>query len=121
MIVDSNLLIYIQKGTSAKLNEWFATTIPQISAISKIEVLVFRQITPDLIAEYEALLRVLIVHPIDDAIIDQAITLRQSKRMSLGDAIIAATALVHSVPLATANTVDFNGIPGLAVVNPMVP
>nr|VFJ66054.1 MAG: hypothetical protein BECKFW1821B_GA0114236_11116 [Candidatus Kentron sp. FW] len=38
----------------------------------------------------------------------------------VGDALIAATALVHNLELATANTSDFDWIEGLDVVNPVV-
>jgi toxin FitB len=38
--------------------------------------------------------------------------------MKLGDAIIAATALEHGVPLVTRNVDDFKHIPGLQVINP---
>ena len=39
--------------------------------------------------------------------------------MSLGDSIIAATALCHRLRLATNNTADFKGIPGLELFNPL--
>ena len=35
------------------------------------------------------------------------------------DAIIAATALVHQIPLVTRNTEDFQNIEGLRLVNPV--
>ena len=86
-----------------------------------VEVLGFHRITPQQIIEYEDLFNTLAIYPVDDIVIRRAISLRQTKRMSLGDAIIAATALVHAMPLATANISDFAGIPGLTVVNPMIP
>jgi predicted nucleic acid-binding protein len=47
------------------------------------------------------------------------INLRQQRKMSLGDALIAATCLEHNEPLATANVDDFKWIAGLDVVNPL--
>ncbi len=38
--------------------------------------------------------------------------------MSLGDSVVAATALVHDLTLATRNARDFAGIAGLRVVDP---
>lgn len=38
--------------------------------------------------------------------------------MSLGDAIIAATAHLNNLELLTRNTNDFSHIPGLHLVNP---
>lgn len=39
--------------------------------------------------------------------------------MSLGDVLIAATALDHGLQLATANTKDFLWIDDLRVINPI--
>ena len=50
--------------------------------------------------------------------IAKAIELRQIRKMGIADAIIAATALVHSMPLITSNIEDFKGIDGLEVINP---
>jgi predicted nucleic acid-binding protein len=38
--------------------------------------------------------------------------------MGLADAIIAATALVHQLPLVTRNVDDFKHVAGLEIVNP---
>jgi toxin FitB len=38
--------------------------------------------------------------------------------MKLGDAIIAATALVHGLALVTNNTKDFTHIEGLVIIDP---
>lgn len=43
---------------------------------------------------------------------------RMGRPISVEDAQIAAVALAHGLPLATRNTADFEGIEGLAVVNP---
>ncbi len=50
---------------------------------------------------------------------EEAIRLRRQRRMSLGDALIAATALEHRQPLATANVADFQWIDNLTLVNPL--
>ena len=52
-------------------------------------------------------------------LIDKAIHLRQQKNMSLGDAIIAATALTEKLPLVTANIKDFQHIEELELIDPM--
>ena len=39
--------------------------------------------------------------PISDEIIQKASALRQQKKISLGDALIAATALIHGLTLVT--------------------
>ena len=47
-----------------------------------------------------------------------AARIRKGHSISTEDAQIAAVALVHGLSLATRNGKDFNGIDGLAVVNP---
>jgi toxin FitB len=56
--------------------------------------------------------------PLDDAVTQKTIELRRIKKMKLGDAIIAATALVHGFVLVTRNTNDFKNIEGLTVIDP---
>jgi predicted nucleic acid-binding protein len=56
--------------------------------------------------------------PITDAVVSQAIALRQRYRLHLGDALIAATAVVHNKTLLTHNVADFNRIEGLSVLDP---
>lgn len=59
------------------------------------------------------------IHASDITRIDRAIALRRSKKMTLGDAIIAATALEYNLTLATHNTKDFLWIDSLTVVDPI--
>lgn len=58
------------------------------------------------------------VLPLDEPVIQQTILLRQQHRIKLPDAIIAATALAHDLPLLTRNTSDFRAVPELQVLNP---
>ena len=53
--------------------------------------------------------------PLSDAVVARAVSLRQERKTSLGDALIAATALVFGRELLTRNVKDFVGIPGLVV------
>ena len=59
------------------------------------------------------------VLPLTQAIADQSIYLRQQRRIGLGDAIIAATAMVHNLALVTRNTEDFRWISGLELMDPL--
>jgi predicted nucleic acid-binding protein len=52
-------------------------------------------------------------------VIDEAIRLRQLRKISLGDSIVAATAIARHLTLATHNTDDFSWISGLALIDPM--
>jgi predicted nucleic acid-binding protein len=66
----------------------------------------------------EALYRLAQVLPLSQAVLDQAVTLRQQRKMSLGDALVAGTALVHGLTLVTRNVEDFHWIQGLSLLNP---
>lgn len=60
--------------------------------------------------------------PINESVIDKAISLRQEFKMKSNDSIIAAAALMHHMELYTRNVDDFKNITGLQVINPiMVP
>jgi predicted nucleic acid-binding protein len=61
----------------------------------------------------------LTIIPLTDLIVERAIKLRQDKRMSLGDAIVAATALENNSQLWTSNTNDFKHIEGLKLLDPL--
>ena len=58
------------------------------------------------------------IYPVSSAIIDVAISLRQQRKMSLGDAVIAATALEYRQTLVTRNVKDFDWVERLKVVDP---
>ncbi len=59
------------------------------------------------------------VLPVSDAVIQKALALRQQKKMSLGDALIGATALIYGLTLITSNVKDFEWIEGLLVRDPL--
>src|SRR5207237_6107473 len=88
------------------------------SAISRIEVLGYHLLATEqhqyLIEFFQAanILR------ISDAVVTEAVKLRQTKRMGLGDAIVAGTALAHRLTLVTRNIGDFSWIQSLDLINP---
>ena len=53
--------------------------------------------------------------------LDEAIRLKQTKKMSLGDSIIAGTAILNGGELATRNLKDFKNITGLSAGDPTRP
>lgn len=58
--------------------------------------------------------------PLTQPVLDEAVRLRQAKKIKLGDSLVAATALVHGLALVTRNTEDFAGIEELRILNPFV-
>jgi predicted nucleic acid-binding protein len=56
--------------------------------------------------------------PVDHSIAERAGRLRRQTETSTPDALIAATALEHGLPLITRNTRHFEGVPGLRLQAP---
>ncbi len=56
--------------------------------------------------------------PINEIVVEKTIAIRQAKKIALGDAIIAATALVYNLILISRNLSDFKDIDGLQVIDP---
>lgn len=119
-LIDTNILIYSGDPAYAPLLLPFVTdTANSVSLVSHIETLGFQRITPAQINYFSHLFKILQILPIDSAIAQEAILIRQNRKMTLGDAIIAATALVHNLEIVTRNITDFTGIPNIRVLNPI--
>lgn len=119
MILDSNIIIYSSKPEYPGLRNWIAANSPAVSAISMVEVLGYHQITTSDKQHFEQFFVSAEVLPLSETVIARAIAIRQSRKMSLGDALIAATALVYQRQLQTRNLKDFIAIPGLVVNDPL--
>jgi predicted nucleic acid-binding protein len=119
-IIDSNLLIYSANAEYSYLRELLRSPSVYISAISTVEVLGYHKIIYADKMYFEAMFRRLPQIAITDTILLQAIEFRQTKSMSAGDAIIAATAFLHNATLYTRNTKDFEFIKGMEIVNPVL-
>lgn len=57
--------------------------------------------------------------PLGNDVLLRATALRQSRKMSLGDALIAGTALEFGLKLVTRNTRDYRWIEGLKLLDPL--
>lgn len=119
VILDSNIFIYLANGT-LKGGLISGEDIAHAS-ITKIESLGFPRIQANELLLLEALFGESYNLPLTDDIVERATKLRQARNMSLGDAIIAATALEHNHELWTANEDDFAQIEGLRIHNPLKP
>ncbi len=118
MLLDSNIVIYGSKPECAFLKPLLRDDATVVSGISYPEVLGFTGLTSQDQADFEEFFATTPMLPVSDEVLRRAAALRQTRRMKLGDAIVAATALVHRVTLATRNVSDFSWIPDLALFNP---
>jgi predicted nucleic acid-binding protein len=119
MIIDSNIVIYAASGNYPTLLEWFLDNKLSASAISLVEALGYHKLQPKEKSALEVIFSELtILYPTPD-IFRTAVELRQQRAMSLGDALIAATAIYHDMTLATHNTRDFECIQLLKVLDPL--
>lgn len=119
MLVDSNVLIYATKPEHHKLRQWLIDTLPKVSVISKVEILGYHKLHPAEKVVLTELLSSLELIYLSPASYEIAIQLRQQRKLTLGDALIAATCLERGYRLATCNTGDFTWIGELQVFNPL--
>lgn len=89
--------------------------------MTRIETLGFHGLTETHRHWFEVAFGRMKILVLDEAVAERAIALRQTRNMGLADAIIAATALVHEIPLVTRNTKDFQYVEGLQLINPFTP
>ena len=119
-LLDSNLFIYASKGQFRPfIMPLLASSDTYTSEFTKLEALGFPLLNPIEKAFLENAFSGMQILPITKPIIDKAIELRQQRKMSAGDAILASTALLNNLELNTRNTTDFDWINGLKVVNPI--
>lgn len=118
-LIDSNIVIYSSQPDYEYIRRWIQDKNISVSDISRIEVLGYNKLFPEHKQYFSALFRKFETLPIDERIIQKSIEFRQAKKMSLGDAIIAATALTENLPLLTANTKDFGHIKKLDLIDLM--
>ena len=121
MLLDTNIVIHFAKPGGEHLSSWFSDPAAVVSIVTRIEALGFPKISPDEEAAIKEALSAIPEAGLNDAVANRAIGLRQQRKMGIGDAIIAATALVHDLPLVTRNTGDFEHIAGLRLINPFEP
>ena len=120
-LLDTNFILGILKSDDTVLAELSSRRILasecSYSAITRMELLGFHGITRD----EESLINQKLEHfsslPLTKDIEEVVIDLRQSRKIKLPDALIAATALVHNLTLISRNFDDFKRIAGLTVVD----
>jgi len=120
MLVDTDVLIWHLRG-NPQAARWLDRLQPlTISSVSYLEVLQGMRNKAELVAVQKMLQqRKANVRPITEDITRRATELMEAMTLShglqMGDALIAATALEHGLPVLTGNVKHFAAIPGLII------
>lgn len=117
-LIDTNVIIdfsanLIPKDGSSLLSTCFDEE-PIISIITKIELLGYPLVTP----EVKDLVSTSLIVGLTDEIVNQTIQIRKQYKTKLPDAVIAETALTLDLILISRNTIDFSKVKGLNYLNP---
>ncbi len=118
MLVDSNIIIYAAQTAHEDLRRFIAQHAPAVSAVSYVEVLGYHRLTEQEREYFEAFFAAATILPLSQDVLEQAVKLRQLRKISLGDALVAGTALASGRTLVTRNADHFQWIAGLSVLNP---
>lgn len=119
MLLDSNVIIYAAQPEHGALRDFIAEHVPAVSAVSYVEVLGCHRLSSEELSLFQQFFDTVTVLPLDQDVLDGAVTLRQRRKMSLGDALVAATAAVHHLSLVTHNAKDFAWIEELVLIDPL--
>jgi predicted nucleic acid-binding protein len=118
MLIDSNIIIYAAISEHQWLRDFIAEHAPSVSAVSYVEVLGYHQLSEEERTYFEEFFSASRVLPVSNEVLDEAVRLRQIRRVTLGDSLIAATAMVYNLTLVTRNTDDYEWIENLRLMNP---
>lgn len=121
VLLDTNILVYHVVGSPPAtefLNKVIADQSFGLSVLSVIEFLGWHGHTEEKFLECKELVGLGTIFPVSEAVAEKAIELKRSRRIKLADAVIASTALINDLSLATRNVRDFRGINNLEIINP---
>jgi len=119
-LLDTNVVLdFMAKNLPDKSQKIVAKIIDDeinISLITKIELLGFSDVEQNVI-DFVSCSN---VFTLSDDIVNKTIELRRKHKKKLPDTIIAATAIIHKLTVATRNTADFKNFKNLSVWNPWI-
>jgi predicted nucleic acid-binding protein len=124
MLWDTNSIIFflqdlLPSPSKAFLLKELNLRKPQISIITEIELLSWPKISRVEIGNISEFLSNFESIGLTEEIKIVTIQLRKSTGLKIPDAVIAATALTHSIPLLTNNLKDFEKVDFLKIIDPM--
>lgn len=121
MILDSNIVIYAfePKYRGSSLEDFLQQGEFSVSNITRLEVMGYWRNSDAEFRRFELFFDATHVLGVSFEVIERAIQLRRRRSMGLADAMIAATALIHQLPLVTHNIRDFQWISELELIDPL--
>ena len=120
MLIDSDVLVWLTRGHPGAAARLVREPVWHISAVTYIELAQGCRNQAELERLKQGLsARDTRIVPVNEAISERAMRLIDlhalGDGLQLGDALIAATALEHGLPLLTANVKHFKSIGGLSI------
>ena len=120
LLLDTNALIYhlnmaLMPQVTQQLGDALTAQQVYISVITRIEMLAWKGHTDESLRQTTDLIEQLPELALTEPVIVQAIRIRKAHGLKLPDAVIAATALTHSLQLVTANEADFYRVDSLSL------
>lgn len=120
LLIDSDVLIWVARGNTSAINKLQSSPNWRISAVSYMELAQGCRDKAELKAMQKAFLYeagdvLAITQPISDLACTLVEKYALSHSVHLADALIAATAMAHAMPLLTGNSKHFSAIKGLEI------
>ena len=115
-LLDSNILIGVFNGTLDPRRVARRGTVV-LSAVTIMEIYALAGMSDIEQYRIDSAIAMIEIIPIDAVVAKRAGALARTRHRGRADLLIAATAIVHELPLLTKNTRDFRGIPGLVLLS----
>lgn len=121
-LIDTNVISHLFADRLPQKGKEFVTSIINtdfiISVVVEIEALTYHDI-PNKMTLIEEFINLATILQLDSPVTKKSIEIRRKyKKLKLGDAIIAATALIHDLTIITNNIKDFTNIKDLKIIDP---
>lgn len=121
-LIDTNVILHLFADRLPEKGKEFVSNIVNtdfiISVVVEIEALTYHDF-PDKMPLIEEFINLATILQLDSLITKKSIEVRRKhKKLKLGDAIIAATAITHNLILITNNIKDFDNIKDLKIIDP---